>query len=232
MKRIRRPWRGNGLAASIGWLLTLAVWPVAAQTVVRLPPTTNVVQPQGAVPQTPGPIRLTSAVSAIQSTARRRSCHGRSKLPLPPPELQPALPETISAPGVLSSESQLIDLPSALQLADRANPEIGIARAAILEALARLQAAKVLLLPSLTGGTNYHHHTGNLQRSRGAILSLTEQALYYGGGARAQSLPKVSPTRRFASTAIWETLCSSHLPQASRRPYGSSMPARRPTRFC
>ncbi len=40
-------------------------------------------------------------------------------------------------------------------------------------------------MPSLNAGTNYHLHTGNLQRSSGRILNLTEQSLYFGGGAVA-----------------------------------------------
>jgi outer membrane protein TolC len=37
----------------------------------------------------------------------------------------------------------------------------------------------------LTAGTNYHLHNGNLQRPDGTILGLSEQSLYYGGGAQA-----------------------------------------------
>src|SRR5271157_267468 len=54
-----------------------------------------------------------------------------------------------------------------------------------MEALAAQTQARVLLLPSLNLGTNYHLHTGNLQRSSGKILNLTEQSLYFGGGAGA-----------------------------------------------
>ena len=40
-------------------------------------------------------------------------------------------------------------------------------------------------MPSINPGTNYHLHTGNLQRSAGKILNLTDQSLYFGGGAGA-----------------------------------------------
>ena len=76
-----------------------------------------------------------------------------------------------------------IDLSTALRLADGQNPTIGEARTLILGALAERQAARSILLPSLNMGTNYHDHTGPLQRSNGQILKLTEQSLYFGGGA-------------------------------------------------
>jgi outer membrane protein TolC len=77
-----------------------------------------------------------------------------------------------------------IDLSTALRLAEVENPTIAAARAAIIEALAIQTGARALLLPSLNVGTNYHNHTGNLQRSSGRILNLSEQSLYVGGGAR------------------------------------------------
>ncbi|MFO0907157.1 MAG: TolC family protein [Isosphaeraceae bacterium] len=40
-------------------------------------------------------------------------------------------------------------------------------------------------MPTLNAGLNYHGHVGNLQRSSGRILNLSEQSLYLGGGAGA-----------------------------------------------
>ena len=77
-----------------------------------------------------------------------------------------------------------IDLTTSLRLAEVENPQIAEARQRILEAAALRQGAYALLLPSFNAGTNYHGHTGNLQRSTGRILSLSEQSIYYGGGAR------------------------------------------------
>ena len=62
----------------------------------------------------------------------------------------------------------------------------------ILGALAERQAARALLLPYLNAGTNYHDHTGPLQRSNGTILKLTEQSLYFGGGARTVAAESVA----------------------------------------
>ena len=91
-----------------------------------------------------------------------------------------------------SSPPCLIDLSAALRLADVQNPTIGEARTLILGALAERQAARALLLPYLNAGTNYHDHTGPLQRSSGTILKLTEQSLYFGGGARTVAAESVA----------------------------------------
>jgi outer membrane protein TolC len=84
-----------------------------------------------------------------------------------------------------SASEYPIDLSTALQLAEAENPTIAAARARIMEALAQQTAARAILLPSLNAGTNYHLHTGNLQRSSGTILNTTLQSLYVGGGAMA-----------------------------------------------
>ena len=76
-----------------------------------------------------------------------------------------------------------IDLATALRLADRVNPTINRARSVVLEALGLQLTARTLLVPSLNGGLNYHGHNGDLQRSSGKIISVSEQSLYLGAGA-------------------------------------------------
>src|SRR5206468_2863202 len=98
------------------------------------------------------------------------------------PDLQRPVPAPPTIPP--PSAEYPIDLSTALRLAEVENPTIAIARARIIEALAVQTGAMALLLPSLNPGTNYHLHTGNLQRSSGRILNLTEQSYYVGGGAR------------------------------------------------
>jgi len=85
-----------------------------------------------------------------------------------------------------------IDLATALRLADTENPTIGAARMMILEALALQLTARSLLVPSLNSGISYHDHTGVLQRSSGKILSLSEQSLYIGAGARTVAAESVA----------------------------------------
>ena len=108
-------------------------------------------------------------------------------VPLPP------VSGTDNSQALAGPQPCIIDLPAAWRLADVENPDIGISRQAILESLALEQGARVLLLPSIQGGTNYHDHNGNLQRSRGAILDVpAEQALYFGAGARTVAAESVA----------------------------------------
>ena len=103
----------------------------------------------------------------------------------PAPEFETA-PAPGLAPAIPPPAATLpIDLPTALKLADSANPVIGEARSRIGEALGAQIQARTLLFPSLTAGGNYRDHTGNLQRSSGEILNVSLQSLYFGGGARA-----------------------------------------------
>ena len=99
--------------------------------------------------------------------------------------VDPTIPPVDSPPVVPPAPVEYpIDLTTALRLAEVENPEIAETRQRIREALALLQGAYALLLPTFNAGINYHGHTGNLQRSSGRILSLSEQSLYFGGGAR------------------------------------------------
>jgi outer membrane protein TolC len=110
-----------------------------------------------------------------EAKVRARDAASAAALQVPVPA-----PTTIPPP----SSEYPIDLATALRLADMENPTIAAARTAILEALAQLTGARALLLPSVNAGSNYHYHNGNLQRSSGRILSVSEQSLYFGGGAR------------------------------------------------
>lgn len=91
-----------------------------------------------------------------------------------------------------AAEQWLIDLPTALRLAESENPTIALGRQAITEALALQTAARGLLLPSLNAGTMYHLHNGKLQTSFGEIRDLTEQSIYFGGGARTLAAETVA----------------------------------------
>src|SRR5260221_13213634 len=94
------------------------------------------------------------------------------------PELENEL-EGLSDESVIpAAEERLIDLPTALRLADAENPTIALGRQAIVEAQALQLEARGLLLPSLNAGTMYHLHNGTLQASAGAIRDLTLQSIY------------------------------------------------------
>lgn len=87
---------------------------------------------------------------------------------------------------------QVIDLETALRLAEVQNPRIGLAREIVCEALALHKQARALWLPTLTAGSNYHLHTGVLQTSFGQIRQINEQSIYFGGGARTLAAESVA----------------------------------------
>jgi outer membrane protein TolC len=60
-----------------------------------------------------------------------------------------------------------IDLPTALRLADANNPTVAVARARAREAVAQLDRARVLWVPSLTVGPTFFYHDGIDQNRRG-----------------------------------------------------------------
>ncbi len=103
-----------------------------------------------------------------------------------------------------------IDLPTALRLARAQNYEIALARERINEALARLDQAQVLLLPSLTVGASYHKHEGQIQETSGTIVEASRDSGFVGLGAGAVgagtvAVPGVSLTADIADV-IFEPL--------------------------
>ncbi len=203
--------------------MTLACLPaVHSQIVKRLPPVGGG-QPASAAPASPGfPVRQASA--DVEKTADTTNSYYADFLQ--PPEqvgLPPLQMENEPfASGANSDDDGVfpIDLPAALRLADRANPEIGIARQGVLESLAVRLKARVILLPTLNGGGNLHIHSGTLQRSPGTILRVSSRSLYLGGGARtlaAESIkyPMISIYANLTD-AIFKPLAAQQRVVASR----------------
>jgi outer membrane protein TolC len=100
--------------------------------------------------------------------------------PLPPPRPAPA------APVVKEPDRLPIDLPTALRLADAANPTVAVARARVAEAYARQRQADVYWLPNITSGATYQRHDGQIQNSLGNVFTTSRQSLFAGGAAVAR----------------------------------------------
>lgn len=88
-------------------------------------------------------------------------------------------------PAVIEESTASIDLATALASVDGSHPVVGVARWRTQEALARLDAANVLWLPTLQAGVSYHRLDGNLQASDGTILDVNRSSLQSGLGAGA-----------------------------------------------
>ena len=76
-----------------------------------------------------------------------------------------------------------IDLATALRLANVASPTIAIAQTRVREALARVDQADALRLPTLSGGFIYQRHDGIDLRRNGQLIYVSRQGLFEGGGA-------------------------------------------------
>lgn len=80
---------------------------------------------------------------------------------------------------------QSIDLTTALMMTTGQNPQIAFARARIEEALAQLDRANSLKLPSLRAGVNYNKHEGRIQDVAGTVIETSRGSFYSGLGANA-----------------------------------------------
>jgi outer membrane protein TolC len=97
------------------------------------------------------------------------------------------LPAGPIAPSPFRPDVQVlaIDLPTALRVANAANPTIGLARARTDEAYARLREARALWLPNLEAGPTYNRHDGIIQNSAGLVFPTSKWNFFAGGGAVA-----------------------------------------------
>lgn len=95
------------------------------------------------------------------------------------------IPEVIRAPKDVAQKTDTlpIDLPSALRLANASSPTIAIAQTRVREALARVDQADALRLPTLSGGGIYLRHHGIDQNRRGELFTVSRDSLFLGGGA-------------------------------------------------
>jgi outer membrane protein TolC len=94
-------------------------------------------------------------------------------------------PSAMSGTALFVADEQMVDLFAALQLAESQNPNIGLSRQAIQDALAQQLQARSMMLPSVRAGANYRNHQGVLQTSSGKMEDVNTSSLYLGNGALA-----------------------------------------------
>src|SRR6185437_14911650 len=120
---------------------------------------------------------------------------------LPSPMSGAATP-IIPAPA----KSQPISLGASLALAGVENPIIGIAQQAIRVSQADQLAARVLLLPSVNVGANYHYHDGPVQASFGGIRKVTSDLVNYGLGTYTVAAENIKIPGLLISTALADAI--------------------------
>lgn len=127
-------------------------------------------------------------------------------------------------------EDYPIDLTTALQLAGANHLQIALATERVRESAARLDQAKVLWVPSINAGIGYNRHDGPIQDTRGEVVDVGRQSLYFGGGPAIGSSPlsggSGGPARLFVDLATADILFE---PLAARQNLCAETHARRAT---
>lgn len=85
-------------------------------------------------------------------------------------------------PAYAHQDTLPIDLPTVIRMVDANSPTIGIARARVREAEARLDQAEVLWLPNLSIGSAYMRYDGQTQNQRGEVFGVSRANLFAGAG--------------------------------------------------
>lgn len=153
------------------------------------------------------PARALVAAVTFAVTLTALACT-RGQEPAPSPLAGPAgsPPVPIRLPAPTPSDRPLpINLSTALQLGNARALDIAIASERTRVALAQLERARVLWVPSLQLGGNYFRHDGRLQNIEGDVLDLSRSAVLAG----------LAPNAVFATTdAIFGPLAARQVLRA------------------
>ena len=125
-----------------------------------------------------------------------RAPESRVASPLPPPLPEPgprppdepqAATVAIGEPLIPGQVIEPIDLGGALRLAGARDLDIALARERACQAVAELEQARVLWLPSLFVGPSWIRHDGQAQIVQGQVQSISKSSLFLGASAAAGS---------------------------------------------
>lgn len=205
----RTPTRSTGLIGpAVAFVMLGAAWPQD--------------EPRGQ-----GPIVPTRSVSRHQADTLPRALP--DEMSRPDDAEAAMLPgSALGAPLVPGQLIQPIDLPGALRLAGARDLDIAIARERVCQALAELDQARVLWLPSLYIGPNWIRHDGQVQTVQGQVINVSKSSLFLGGTGAAGSsvsgpIPAGGPAQVSGLTsilrisdAIFEPLAASQVAEARR----------------
>ena len=178
-------------------------------------------------PQARRPARTAAAATRIEADTLPQALPDVGHRPAHLTEPMPPGSD-LGTPLVPGQVIQPIDLPSALRLAGARDLDIAIAQERVSQALAELQQARVLWLPSIYIGPNWIRHDGQVQTVQGQIQNVSKSSLFLGGTAAAGSsvsgpIPAGGPAQvsgltsilRF-SDAIFEPLAARQVVDARR----------------
>jgi outer membrane protein TolC len=151
--------------------------------------------------------------------------------PLPPPLPDPASrppddPQAealaIGQPLIPGQVIEPIDLGGALRLAGARDLDIALARERACQAVAELNQARVLWLPSLFVGPSWIRHDGQAQMVEGPVKSISKSSLFLGANAAAGSsafspVPAGGPPALSGLTTVLRISDAIFEPMSARR---------------
>ena len=159
-------------------LLVLSAIPLGCRS------TTSGIQPKYS--KAPLPSATCSAGPVVHPTETTTSSIGREVVTASASIVVAADTIEVQSPSIdQSSGTQSIDLTTALMMTTGHNPQVAFAKARIEEALAQLDRANALKLPSLRAGVNYNKHEGRIQDVAGNVIETSRGSFYSGLGANA-----------------------------------------------
>jgi outer membrane protein TolC len=134
----------------------------------------------------------------------------------------PAPPPRFNAPLFPGQCVQPIDLASALRLAGARHLDIAAARQRVLQAVADLQQARALWLPSFFLGPTWYRADGQIQTITGQVETINRSSLFLGGtAALANGIPAPSPGTGYPAlnglSAVLRISDAIYLPRAARQ---------------
>ena len=102
-----------------------------------------------------------------------------------PPDGPPSGAFAIGEPLIPGQSIEPIDLAGALRLAGARDLDVALARERACQAVAELDQARVLWLPSLFVGPSWVRHDGQAQIVQGQVQSISKSSLFLGASAAA-----------------------------------------------
>jgi len=169
----------------------------------------------------PGMKRPTTSLLAIPEPPQRGET---AALPTPPSAVTVAPPPALGVDTTLipGRTIQPIDLISTLRLAGERDLDIAIARQRINQALAELDKARALWLPSLFIGPTYYRADGQVQTATGPVQNVNRNSLFLGSSAAlANGFPAPSPGTGYPQlnglSSVLRLSDTIFLPLAARR---------------
>jgi outer membrane protein TolC len=135
--------------------------------------------------------------------------------------------EQVGSPLVAGQAIEPIDLAGVLRLAGARDLDIAVARQQVYRAVADLQQARALWLPSIFLGPTWYRLDGQVQAIDGKVMSVSRSSLFLGGLASSANLyPAAPPGSGFPPmTGLFSVLRFSDaifLPMAARRMVAAS----------